>query len=223
MLLYLLLWRVQKLNEYYNDSKKYMILELERTLAHSEEKKAEYEQFDKLTVEKANLDVPDGCSLFLGGVILWFIVFMILISTNISSVLPAEPMIIVSTVVFVIILPIWSYGAVHANVNNKSAEIDKQLSELRTSLEQHFSAYKNPPVGFEYSHPAILIELIHIMKSGRADTIKEAINCLIEDIHRQEMLNVQKETAKNAEDAANAARATAMFSAVAFINTYKKK
>ena len=45
--------------------------------------------------------------------------------------------------------------------------------------------------------PRIIGNLIDIVRVGRAESLKEAINCMLDDEHKLEMINAQKESANN--------------------------
>ena len=51
------------------------------------------------------------------------------------------------------------------------------------------------------------------MNSGRADTIKEAVNILVEDAHRNNMEAYARSAAISADNAARGARTAAVFAA----------
>ena len=62
------------------------------------------------------------------------------------------------------------------NKLNKCRNTHKQLTQ---ELYQHYLKYTNCPVGPEYTNPKILQVLMNILQSGRCDSIKEAINCML--------------------------------------------
>lgn len=74
--------------------------------------------------------------------------------------------------------------------NTKTEEIDQSyqsLSRITNELKEHYRSYGPCAVGYEFSNPKILEEIAHIIECGRADTIKEALNRLLEDHHRTYM------------------------------------
>ncbi len=75
----------------------------------------------------------------------------------------------------------------------------------------------------EYYHHKVLMELANIVRAGKADTIKEAINVLCEENHRSTMEFQAMVTAENSKKAASRAGvaafnsgASAAFSAANF-------
>lgn len=62
-----------------------------------------------------------------------------------------------------------------------------KLCELEGELEEHYRAYGTCIVGYEYTNPYILQSIRKVLCSGRADSIKEALNVLINDARMDEM------------------------------------
>lgn len=59
---------------------------------------------------------------------------------------------------------------------NKIEQYDQRCKQIASELKEYYQGYGPCVVGSEYSAPKILVELKSIIESGRADTIKEAIN-----------------------------------------------
>lgn len=72
-------------------------------------------------------------------------------------------------------------GGILMKVNNHSKMNSclRNHKQLTQELYQHYLKYTNCPVGPEYSNPRVLQILMEILQSGRCDTIKEAINCML--------------------------------------------
>lgn len=87
------------------------------------------------------------------------------------------------------------------NINNTRIALEK----LENELKEHYARAPNCIIAFEYSEPEIIRRLIVLLNNGRADTLKEAINVMLDDIHKQAMLNKQEEIAKSSKNAADAA------------------
>lgn len=68
-------------------------------------------------------------------------------------------------------------------------------SALDSTMEQLFAAYQgyaqaagdDCPVPFDRCHPVLIRQLMGMIQSGRADTVKEAINLVLQDEHNQRM------------------------------------
>lgn len=92
----------------------------------------------------------------------------------------------------------------------------KRHSELEVELFAHYNAYGNCPIGPEYTNPSNLIAIKRTIISGRADTVKEAINTMIEDDHRANMEEISLRTEMYAATAAKYAKTAAVFSVAGF-------
>ena len=111
-----------------------------------------------------------------------------------------------------------------------------RLADLHNNLNAYYKAYDNCPVGFNSCHPETLNKIRRVITSGRADTIKEALNILAQDDHNKTMENLARDNANNsyaaarnagaasrsAEAASKASRAVAFFSALTFLEMWKK-
>lgn len=62
------------------------------------------------------------------------------------------------------------------NRQNKIEQYDQRCKQIASELKEYYQGYGPCAVGSEYSAPKILVELKSIIESGRADTIKEAVN-----------------------------------------------
>ena len=109
--------------------------------------------------------------------------------------------------------------AVHKKAYKEDLEYKTELIETinirNDDLREYYEAYKNCPVGMEYFCPSTIDKLYNLMKSGRADTIKEAINVYEDDKHKDRMEQQQAIIAKNTAIAAK-------MSTVSAINSFRK-
>ena len=103
--------------------------------------------------------------------------------------------------------------------NKKRKELENMLNreaELATILTQHYNNYGFCLIGAEYTNPKILSRICDIIRSGRADTPKEAINILLDDAHKSMMQLQSQLTMQATRQAARGATAAAVFSAANF-------
>lgn len=91
----------------------------------------------------------------------------------------------------------------------KLVDSTNRYYELSDELYKYYCKYTNCPVGPEYTNPSNLMVVQRTIISGRADTIKEALNLLVEDAHREKMENLASQTAQYAQQAAVYAQQTA--------------
>ena len=71
-------------------------------------------------------------------------------------------------------------------------------------------------VGGEYTNPKIISAIADIVRQGRAETPKEAINIMIDTAHKNRMEMFARQTVANTAAAARGARASAVFCAANF-------
>ena len=84
--------------------------------------------------------------------------------------------------------------------------------QLSQELYDYYSRYPNCPVGLEYVNPDILQVIMSVLTSGRADTIKESLNLLLQEIN-------QKEYAAYLQSLNAKTNAIACFAAASFFNS----
>ena len=80
-------------------------------------------------------------------------------------------------------------GGILMQVKNRKnyAYYQEEYARLSQELYAYYMAYPNCPVGPEFSNPDILEAIISVIQSGRADTVKESINLLLNDAEMEEM------------------------------------
>lgn len=100
--------------------------------------------------------------------------------------------------------------------NNYYQKTIRRINELSSELYQHYKGYGYCTVSAEYTNPSILRIILKTIESGRADTIKEAINILLENAHRNQMEEYARRTAISAAYAASSASTAAFFSGASF-------
>lgn len=96
--------------------------------------------------------------------------------------------------------------------NEKVSVLLVEQATVATELMDYYTAYGYCPVGIEYTEPSILYTINDVIRKGRADTPKEAINILLDDMHKEKMEEEAKRAANAAEATAAYSRQTAMYS-----------
>lgn len=109
-------------------------------------------------------------------------------------------------------------GGIMMKVNNKRKckLYEAEYTRLAQELSDHYYAYPMCPIGAEYSNPEIIEVIIKVLNSGRADTIKDAINVMIAEINQAEMNMYLQNIANYSQSTAAATRTTAIFAAASF-------
>lgn len=111
--------------------------------------------------------------------------------------------------VVVFILLVKRYKRKVKECDNLMESMQSRIDDLSNELADYYDAYPDCPIGPEYTFPSVLNELIDYVHSGRADSLKEAINIMITDGKLADM-------EMNTEAAASGARTAAVFSALNF-------
>ncbi len=127
------------------------------------------------------------------------------------------PLFVIALVLFAIGVVLILVRIVKVVVRKKSLKkYIARESELAIELTDYYNSYGPCVIGAEFTNPRILELIGNVLRQGRADTIKEAINILLDDAHKTQMeLNAQL-TALSARQAAGGATAAAAFSAARF-------
>lgn len=95
-------------------------------------------------------------------------------------------------------------------------ETEEKLNKITEELIQYYQEYGYCPTGPSYTNPKILRKLRELIYMGRADTIKEAINTMLQDTHNSEMELQASRAAQSAASAARGANTAAFFTAANF-------
>ena len=112
---------------------------------------------------------------------------------------------------------LWNYTILKPNAFKKrAAKTFQRYDEVTAELFDYYQQYGTCLVGSEYTNPSNLITIMNTIKSGRADTTKDAINLLLEDTYRNNMQRIAAQAARSAAAAARGARVGAVFSAANF-------
>lgn len=185
---------------------------LKRAYEHFNLKRAEFQAYDEVG-EKLNRYLRGAKSaLLVWGIILTSVALLFSTST-ITGNFPA-------VLFFMLLIPGGAMlaGGIMMKVNNKKkcAIYEDEYIRLSNILNEHYKAYPLCPVGAEYANPEIMEVIMGILESGRADTIKEAINVLIAEVNQAEMQKYLQNIEAYAKSASSSASTGAVFAAASF-------
>ena len=186
--------------------------ELERAIAHFNQKRAEFEEYDYVSNQVVHYARGARKSLIVWGAIIASIgLLMLAVAGSEAGVAPAAMIFLLPGIAMIA-------GGILMQVNNKKKlnEYSEQYARLSYELMNHYNAYPNCPVGAEYSNPEVLEIILGALRSGRADTIKESINVLISDAERAEMQEALSAIEAYTAQTSAGARAAAVFAAASF-------
>lgn len=88
----------------------------------------------------------------------------------------------------------------------KLKQLAQEKERLLQELQDYYNAYKNCPIGIEYTDPIDIEKIMDIVRSGRATRISDAINTILDDIHKETLEQNVREAARNSAEAAYLAR-----------------
>ena len=78
-------------------------------------------------------------------------------------------------------LLIAGFIAINVNRSVKNSIYSKRIPELDKLIEDYHEEYGDCPLGAEYTNPAILEKIKSIIKDGRTESIKEALNIYLDE------------------------------------------
>lgn len=84
-------------------------------------------------------------------------------------------------------------------------DVKKDIASHFASIAKIHASVKDNPLSFEHSTPYALDSLLAIVRQGRADTLKEALNVYEDDEHKSSMLDLQQAAVNEATAARIAA------------------
>ncbi len=128
--------------------------------------------------------------LIIWGAILCFLGFFASITGTISAI-TERTLVIPTLAVFFFIFSVpgmlMIIGGILMKINNrkKYKKAVQDYNEASAEINNIYASYTNCPVGMEYCNPNVLHIILNILESGRADTVKEAVNLLMQKTDRR--------------------------------------
>lgn len=184
------------------------IEEINKMIAHFSKKSNEYKEYDNLISNIPRLQRRKAVALLVWGIIFTIISSIILMLSGGATF----------GVVLLVIGILMIIGQILINVSrrNRLNESYHRLSIVSEELFNHYNAYGMCLLGPEYTNPEILTRIKETILGGRADTPKEALNVLLDDMHKSNVEALSRVNAVNSAAAARGARASAVFAAASF-------
>lgn len=182
---------------------------LSQALDHFNQKREEFTEYD-CVCELVN-HYAQGAK---GALLVWGII----IATAGILMLMVPEAFLGALIAFVVPGGAMIFGGIMMKVKNRKnyAYFQQEYARLSEELYNHYVSYPNCPVGPEYANPEILEIILGVLQSGRADTIKEAINLLIDDAERSEMSEYLEMIEQNTAAINAQTRVAAVFAAANF-------
>ena len=194
--------------------------ELDKMIQYFSQKQAQYDEYDAVCARLDPYYLRKRPSLIIWGLV--SIATGILLLTGGVFVVGIIAILGGGALVFAFI------KSTQARTKNYAAA-SQRYYELSEELYQHYINYGPCLVSASYSNPSNLAAIKQTIQSGRADTIADALNVLLDDEHKAAMeayasktLSSAQEAARAAGNAASSANTAAVFSAANFFYTVKK-
>ena len=171
------------------------------------EKQEQFNQVEKLTMKK-NSYKPIKVGILVAGGLLLLLAFVYTISFIVETFFPSleYPITMLLTnnpavmwIIFIVVLP---YIARQINKQYIRKAKEKDANEIEAAvaeIEDHYNNWPECPVPLVYSTPMAISQLYKVVESGRAYSIKEAINIAIHDAQAQQWTDQQSRVMKNQE------------------------
>ncbi len=198
----------------YQNTRDNTLKELARMHDYFAQKQSEYNEFDRLNAALPAMNHVGFKPLLIFGIIIVTISFMIFAAG--SNGLGFVALLIGGSM-------IGGFIAIEVNRKKRVQNTKDRIDEIALSLMDHYQKYGNCPLDVDSTYPQNIAELYDLVKSGRADTLKEALNIQINDARMNQMSQMAHATMINSAQAARAAGAAAVASGInAGINAFKQ-
>lgn len=130
---------------------------------------------------------------------------------------------LLASVILPIVIPIRRKKQTTQKIKN----LEKEADELAEKVVAHYNSYNGEcPIGLEFYNLPSLDEIRNIITSGRANTIQQALNLMLDDRHKESVeqrlsqtLDAAETAASYAKDAAENSKAAARSAEKAYWNT----
>ncbi len=186
------------------------LLEMEKLLNYFGSKAAKYQECDQLIEEVTKRKKKFYIIWLILGVLLGWFGWWVMLNANINGILGY----LVGIGLF--ILPPILFLALFVWLNIKNRKRIKgaiaQQTALVAELHDHYCNYGNCPIGIEYTWPNVLNILAEIMRQGRTNEIKEAVNIMLDDLHKAKMESLANQTLLEVQRGREAAEMAAHYS-----------
>ena len=84
-------------------------------------------------------------------------------------------------------------------IQNAQVKLGKKIEAAVAEIEAHYNNWPECPVPLVYSTPMAISQIYTVVESGRAYSIKEAINIAIHDGQAQKFVDSQRQVMNNQE------------------------
>lgn len=189
--------------------------EMDRMIQYFGQKWEQYKRHDDLIDGIAEKKKTKATALLVWGILMLsgvgFLITLIVAIVNEK----AAPYVLVTSIVLGLGM-IGGYCAIDVTRTKQWKAMYKELCGIREELKAHYDAFGPCLVGMTYTNPAILTSIKATIQEGRADSPRDAINIMLDDVHKNEMEALAEQTLIATKQAAANAGESAMFAAASF-------
>ncbi len=169
---------------------------LKRAISYFSEKKNTFDEYYKTADTIQVHSRKDNSSTLIGiGILLCVLSIVFLLGamrtllTGQYEIEPQTGAIAITAYALIVLIPL-VIGLIMLIRGNKSKTRHREKHEyylqrhqaLAEELHNHYMRYPSCPVGAQYCNPDVLRIILNVLESGRADTVKEALNLMINEV-----------------------------------------
>lgn len=207
----------QGIKEFVRTDEQGVIEKLEAAYNYFMKKQNDYDELDRLTEKYQIMSKRKWQNtLFLCLIVYFF--FIVIFGPLLHSLITLYIFLIVTFIPIIVMIP--------AKTSNRyqieNDEMRLKIREIEKKLLEYYESYPDRPIAYEYSNPRFIRVIKKYIETGRADSIKEALNCIKEDIYREQMINKQEQIISNTKRAASAAELSVAAVALAYIDIRRR-
>lgn len=180
-----------------------------------EGQRADYDRMRRLDEAVADCKEKNGRTRLLKLSLVWAFLIIAALASTAGKGKGADTPIEIAPIAIFALVPLAAVllgKAARAALAKRYSEASARAYER---VEGHYRSVADNPLAFEYSDPYSLEALRQIVRAGKADTVKEAVNVLEQSKYRSSMLGFQGRILEEAQEIKKAAAAAAAFAGVA--------
>lgn len=193
------------------DSRQGEIEEVNRMISYFSKVSDKYAEYERVCVALDPRNKRKRVGLLVWGIII-AVLGVMFTAASANSFSKDLPVVGVATILGGVAM-IVGYIASSSARNTNYDDAYRRFNQLTNELLRYYQGYGPCLVSAEYTNPNNLVAIRDTISSGRADNIKEALNVLIDDAHRNNMEAFARQSAISSAAAARGATAAAIFSA----------
>lgn len=206
------------------------ILETEKLVRYFSQKKYLFDEYDgkcgdllrlkkgvsKIHIMLGSICLGIGFLILLVTVIIWSTLRFEIAYTTLSQ---GGPLFFVGGIFLVFgVIEYVMHLSKQLKLKNEAHALENRLRAIGGELNDYYKGYNACQVGFEYTNPAVLQKIGYVLRMGRADSIKDALDILIEDARKTNMPEFERQKELMEILSPKGSDASALYNAVIFLH-----